>query len=99
MRPAVIADSSAVLVCAECKSKVGKPTLHSRLNLHDLLRESFILSLMVPSTSHSTVTSVWLGLAIASSTGLRRERMKHRATQVQYVKSQEEHIFLTSVSP
>jgi len=92
------AESSAVLTCAERQSKVGIPTFQSPLNLHDLLRESFIVPFMVPSTSHSTIACAWLSLAIGSRTGPRRVRITHRATQLQQVEPQEDHIFFTSVS-
>jgi hypothetical protein len=53
---------------------------------------------MIQSTLRSTLASAWLGLAIGSRMGLRRVRIAHRATQVQYVGQQEDHIFLTSIS-
>jgi len=83
VRPALTADSSAVLTCAEHQTKDGSTTFHSRLNLRDLLLESFIVPFMVPSTLHTTIACAWLGLAIGSRTGLRRVRITHRATQVQ----------------
>jgi len=77
LRPAVIANYSAVLACVERQSKVGSPTFQSPLNFHDLLRESFIVPFMVPSTSHSTNACAWLGLAIGSRTGLRSVRIRN----------------------
>jgi len=70
--PAVVADSCAILTCVEYQSKNGSPTFHPHMNFHNFLQESFIVPLMVPSTSLSTIASLWLGLAIGSSTGLRR---------------------------
>lgn len=98
VQPARTSDSSAVLKCVECPSKDGNPTFHPPLNLHDLLRESCIVPLTVPTTLHSTLVSAWLGLAIGSMTGLRRARITHRAKQIQYLEPQEHHIFLTSIS-
>jgi len=55
VRPACTAESSAVLTCAERQIKGGSPTFQFPLNLHDLLRESFIVPFMVPSSAHSTI--------------------------------------------
>ena len=63
MGPACNADSSDVLYFAERQSKDGSPTFQFPLNLHDLLREGFIVPLMVPNTSHSTIACAWHGLA------------------------------------
>ena len=49
-----------------------------------------------PSTFHSTLVTVWLGLAIGSKLDLRSVCITHHVKQVQYVEPQEDYIFLAS---
>ena len=49
--------------------------------------------LRFPSALHITLSSVWLGFAIALRTHLRTD------TPVQYTDTQQNHIFLVSLSP
>jgi len=60
LRPTVIANCSAVLNFAERQIKDESPTFQPPVNLHDFLRESFILPFMVQRISLSTIASAWL---------------------------------------
>jgi len=59
-------------------------------------RTSFIsIILRFPSTSDSTRSSAWFGLAIRSRTDLLSVRLTNHDKQVQYTELQEKHILVS----
>ena len=52
----------------------------------------------IPNTLHSTLTFVWLGLCIGSSTDLCSVQSTQHVKQVWYMVAREHHIFLVSLS-